>query len=110
MSQDPDGEPITVPSAETLADQTNVKILEVLAQKLDKPYHRECEAALAPLIKEITSDDNDAGYHRGPVKGLARMNEKLAEYVGDHKEALKEGKGDDGKQFPRAACVITNLS
>ena len=35
------------------------------------------------------------------------MNEKLAEYVGDHNKALDEGKGDDGKQFPRASCVIT---
>ena len=48
-------------------------------------------------------------YHRGPVKGLPRMNEKLAEYVGDHKEALAAGKGDNGKQFPRAACVIDVL-
>ena len=33
-------------------------------------------------------------YHRGPVKGLPRMNEKLAEYV------------EDGAPFPRAACMI----
>ena len=36
-------------------------------------------------------------YHRGPVKGLPRMNEKLAEYV------------EEGKPFPRAACVIDVL-
>ena len=39
------------------------------------------------------------------------MNEKLAEYVGDHKEALAESGGEDGggKHFPRAACVIDVL-
>ena len=39
------------------------------------------------------------------------MNEKLAEYVGDHKKALEKSNGedDDGKQFPRAACVIDVL-
>ena len=39
------------------------------------------------------------------------MNEKLAEYVADHKKALTESGGKDGagKQFPRAACIIDIL-
>ena len=51
----------------------------------------------APVIAQIASEDEDAGFHRGPVKGLPRMNEKLAEYV------------EEGKPFPRAACVIDVL-
>ena len=74
-----------------------VKNLEILAQKLDEHYQLECKEALAPVIAQIASEDEDAGYHRGPVKGLPRMNEKLAEYV------------EEGKPFPRAACVIDVL-
>ena len=77
--------------------------------KLDQPYHLKCQEALAPVISEITGDDEDGGYHRGPVKGLPRMNEKLAEYVQEHKDALAAGAGDAGKQFPRAACLIDPL-
>ena len=65
---------------ETLADQMYVKNLEILAQKLDQHYHAECKKALQPVLAQIASEE-DAGYHRGTVKGLARMNEKLAEYV-----------------------------
>ena len=70
--------------------------------RLDEHYHRECEAALAPVIAQIESTDKDARYHRGPVKGLARMNEKLAEYVGDHQKALAKSDGKDDQLYRRA--------
>ena len=94
---DREGNTTTVPSAETLADKSYVTTLQCLAHKLNEHFHRECEAALAPVLAQIASEDEDAGYHRGPVKGLPRMNEKLAEYV------------EEGKPFPRAACVIDVL-
>ena len=46
---------LEVPSAETLADETNVKTLQCLGFKLDKHYQQECQAALEARVWPIWS-------------------------------------------------------
>lgn len=74
---------------EPMADKSYVMTLQQLSHKVDEEYH-----VLKPALDLIKSTDKDAGYHPGPVKSTGRMTDKLNEYV------------TEGKQFPRAACMI----
>ena len=83
-----------------------MKALCCEGEKLNIAFHKKFQAVLAPVtssiragqairtyrgsliysitekfLPRIPQDKEDGGYYRGPVKSLARMNQKLGEYT-----------------------------
>lgn len=83
-----------------VACQLHVAGLMVLARAMDVRFHRCMENVFAPHLEPYADLPRDhpyrglLGYYRGPVKGPARMSEKVLEYA------------KQGEPYPQAACII----
>merc|ERR1712241_730577 len=85
-------------------DAVYVQTLQSLAKNINPTFQSMMKRVLGPVLEQIKAKDEDAGIHEGPVKSMTRMVSKLNEYVDEYTN--DDGTTNQGKRFPRAACII----